>query len=60
MKKYCAFGLNQLDHTGIFIEESDNYFNVNPDNYGIYKLAIPKITKYLKENINDLEIEANS
>jgi len=40
--KYCAFGLDYLDRKGEIIEESENYYIVIAEGYGVHKLALRK------------------
>lgn len=48
MEKYCAFGIGYLDSKGTIVEESENYYIVIAEGYGVWKLALtknPKLTK---------------
>jgi len=42
MKQYCAFGTGYKDCRGEIIEESENYYIVWAESYGVYKLALSK------------------
>jgi hypothetical protein len=48
MKKFCAFGIGYLDCKGEIIEESENYYIVHTQGYGVHKLALTKNTKLTK------------
>lgn len=41
-EKFCAFGCGYTDKKGTIIEESENYYIVKAESYGIYKLALEK------------------
>lgn len=58
MKKFCAFGIGYLDCKGEVIEKSDNYWIVNAEGYGCYKLALPIDERLTK--IFDTEEERNN
>ena len=58
MNKLCAFGIGYFDNIGEIIEESENFYIVKADGYGIYKLALSKDNRLIK--IFDTEEERNN
>jgi len=42
MKKYVAFGIGYQDNKGTIIEESESYYIVEAEGYGIHPIAITK------------------
>jgi hypothetical protein len=46
--RYCAFGIGYLDCKGEIIEESENYYIVKAEGYGVHKLALTKNEKLTK------------
>ncbi len=44
----CAFGTTYLDCKGILIEESENFYVIVAEGYGIYNLALPKTDRLIK------------
>jgi hypothetical protein len=48
MKNFCAFGIGYLDCKGEIIEESENYYIVKVESYGVHKLALTKDSRLTK------------
>ena len=49
MKRYCSFGIHgQLTNKGKMVDESDIYYIVRAEGYGIYNIAIPKIERGIR------------